>query len=182
MSPTAPATAPLRKPVEQFWILSIILSLRCTAADIATTVSLPVHSLSSATMGRGTKSGVSGESGFKKLNREKKKDRAFSETPHILGASAPGGIVGAVVVPDERCKPGELSMCGVSPSRLVLTVAGAFSKLLGFCRPAFVRRVTIQLPDFANGLRKMGSRTLCDGRPSLRWLPILLKPCTRSGH
>ena len=179
MSPTAPATAPLRKPVEQFWILSIILSLRCTAADIATTVSLPVHSLSSATMGRGTKSGVSG---FEELNREKQKDRAFSETPHILGASAPGGIVGAVVVPDERCKPGELSMCGVSPSRLVLTVAGAFSKLLGFCRPAFARRVTIQRPDFAKGLRKKGSRTLSDGRPSLRWLPILLKPCTRSGH
>ena len=179
MSPTAPATAPLRKPVEQFWILSIILSLRCTAADIATTVSLPVHSLSSATMGRGTKSGVSG---FEELNREKQKDRAFSETPHILGASAPGGIVGAVVVPDERCKPGELSMCGVSPSRLVLTVAGAFSKLLDFCRPAFARRVTIQCPDFAKGLRKKGSRTLSDGRPSLRWLPILLKPCTRSGH
>ena len=179
MSPTAPATAPLRKPVEQFWILSIILSLRCTAADIATTVSLPVHSLSSATMGRGTKSGVSG---FEELNREKQKDRAFSETPHILGASAPGGIVGAVVAPDERCKPGELSMCGVSPSRLVLTVAGAFSKLLDFCRPAFARRVTIQRPDFAKGLRKKGSRTLSDGRPSLRWLPILLKPCTRSGH
>ena len=179
MSPTAPATAPLRKPVEQFWILSIILSLRCTAADIATTVSLPVHSLSSATMGRGTKSGVSG---FEELNREKQKDRAFSETPHILGASAPGGIVGAVVAPDERCKPGELSMCGVSPSRLVLTVAGAFSKLLDFCRPAFARRVTIQCPDFAKGLRKKGSRTLSDGRPSLRWLPILLKPCTRSGH
>ena len=160
----------------------MILSLRCTAADIATTVSLPVHSLSSATMGCGTKSGVSGESGFKKLNREKKKDRAFSETPHILGASAPGGIVGAVVAPDERCKPGELSMCGVSPSRLVLTVAGAFSKLLDFCRPAFARRVTIQRPDFAKGLRKKGSRTLSDGRPSLRWLPILLKPCTRSGH
>ena len=161
----------------------MILNLRCTAADIATTVSYPVHSLSSATMGRGTKSGVSGESGFKKLNREKKKDRAFSETPHILGASAPGGIVGAVVVPDERCKPGELNiMCGVSPSRLVLTVAGAFSKLLDFCRPAFARRVTIQRPDFAKGLRKKGSRTLSDGRPSLRWLPILLKPCTRSGH
>ena len=179
MSPTAPATAPLRKPVEQFWILSIILSLRCTAADIATTVSLPVHSLSSATMGRGTKSGVSG---FEELNREKQKDRAFSETPDILGASAPGGIVGVVVVPDERCKPGELSMCGVSPSRLVLTVAGAFSKLLDFCRPAFARRVTIQRPDFAKGSRKKGSRTLSDGRPSLRWLPILLKPCTRSGH
>jgi hypothetical protein len=179
VSPTAPATAPLRKPVEQFWILSIILSLRCTAADIATTVSLPVHSLSSATMGRGSKSGVSG---FEELNREKQKDRAFSETPHILGASAPGGIVGAVVAPDERCKPGELSMCGVSPSRLVLTVAGAFSKLLDFCRPAFARRVTIQCPDFAKGLRKKGSRTLSDGRPSLRWLPILLKPCTRSGH
>ena len=160
----------------------MILSLRCTAVDIATTVSLPVHSLSSATMGRGTKSGVSGESGFKKLNREKKKDRTFSET-HILGASAPGGIVGAVVVPDERCKPGELSMCGVSPSRLVLTVAGAFSKLLDFCRPAFARRVTIQRPDFTKGVRKKGSRTLSDGRPSLRWLPILLKPCTRrSGH
>ena len=157
----------------------MVLSLRCTAADIATTVNLPVHSLSSATMGRGTKSG---ESGFKKLNREKKKDRAFSETPHILGASAPGGIVGAVVAPDERCKPGELSMCGVCPSRLVLTVAGAFSKLLDFCRPAFARRVTIQCPDFAKGLRKKGSRTLSDGRPSLRWLPILLKPCTRSGH
>ena len=179
MSPTAPAWAPLRKPVEQFWILSIILSLRCTAADIATTVSLPVHSLSSVTMGRGTKSGVSG---FEELNREKQKDRAVSETHRILGASAPGGIVGVVVVPDERCKPGEWSMCGVSSSRLALTVAGAFSKLLGFCRPAFVRRVTIQLPDFANGLRKMGSRTLCDGRPSLRWLPILLKPCARSGH
>ena len=179
MSPTAPATAPLRKPVEQLWILSILLNLRCTAADIATTVSLPVHSLSSATMGRGTKSGVSG---FEELNREKQKDRAFSETPHILGASAPGGIVGAVVAPDERCKPGELSMCGVSPSRLVLTVAGAFSKLLDFCRPAFARRVTIQCPDFAKGLRKKGSRTLSDGRPSLRWLPILLKPCTRSGY
>ena len=179
MSPTAPATAPLRKPVEQFWILSIILSPRCTAAEIATKVNLPVHSLSSATMGRGTKSGVSG---FEELNREKQKDRAFSETPHILGASAPGGIVGAVVAPDERCKPGELSMCGVSPSRLVLTVAGAFSKLLDFCRPAFARRVTIQRPDFAKGLRKKGSRTLSDGRPSLRWLPILLKPCTRSGH
>ena len=143
MSPTAPATAPLRKPVEQFWILSIILSLRCTAADIATTVSLPVHSLSSATMGRGTKSGVSG---FEELNREKQKDRAFSETPHILGASAPGGIVGAVVAPDERCKPGELSMCGVSPSRLVLTVAGAFSKLLDFCQfPALCGAVELRL-------------------------------------
>ena len=75
----------------------MILSLRCTAADIATTVSLPVHSLASATMGRGTKSGVSG---FEELNREKQKDRAFSETPHILGASAPGGMVGVVVVPD----------------------------------------------------------------------------------
>ena len=138
-----------------------------------------MHSLSSVTMGRGTKSGVSG---FEELNREKQKDRAFSETPHILGASAPGGIVGAVVAPDERCKPGELSMCGVSPSRLVLTVAGAFSKLLDFCRPAFARRVTIQCPDFAKGLHKKGSRTLSDGRPSLRWLPILLKPCTRSGH
>ena len=85
----------------------MILSLRCTAADIVTTVNLPVHSLSGATMGRGTKSGVSGESRFKKLNREKKKDRAFSETPHMWGASAPRGIVGAVVAPDERCKPGE---------------------------------------------------------------------------
>ena len=66
--------------------------------------------------------------------------------------------------------------------RGALTVAGAFSKLLDFCRPAFARRVTIQCPDFAKGLRKKGSRTLSDGRPSLRWLPILLKPCTRSGQ